>query len=85
MGRILAIDYGQKRVGIAVTDELKIIATGLTTVHVKDIFEFLKNYMQKEQVETIVVGEPKDMMNRPSDATRYIDPFVKKLKKTYLS
>ena len=83
MGRILAIDYGQKRVGIAVTDELKMIANGLTTVHVKDIFDFLKNYLDKENVETIVVGEPKDMMNRPSDASRYIEPFVRKLRKNY--
>jgi len=83
MGRILAIDYGQKRVGIAVTDQSKIIATGLTTVHVKDIFDFLKDYLLKEPVETIVVGEPKDMMNRPSDSSRFIEPFVKKLKKTF--
>jgi putative Holliday junction resolvase len=83
MGRILAIDYGQKRAGIAVTDELKMIANGLTTVHVKDIFDFLKKYMAAENVETIVVGEPKDMMNRPSDASRYIEPFVRKLRKTY--
>jgi len=83
MGRILAIDYGQKRAGIAVTDELKMIANGLTTVHVKDIFDFLKKYMATENVETIVVGEPKDMMNRPSDASRYIEPFVRKLRKTY--
>jgi len=83
MGRILAIDYGQKRVGIAVTDQMKIIATGLTTVHVKDIFDFLKNYLRKEPVEIIVVGEPKDMMNRPSDSSRFIEPFVKKLRKTF--
>lgn len=83
MGRILAIDYGQKRVGIAVTDQSKIIATGLTTVHVKDIFDFLKDYLLKEPVETIVVGEPKDMMNRPSDSSRFIEPFVKKLRKTF--
>ena len=83
MGRILAIDYGQKRAGIAVTDEMKIIATGLTTVHVKDIIDFLKNYLKQENVETIVVGEPKDMMNRPSDSTKYIEPFVKRLRKTW--
>ena len=83
MGRILAIDYGQKRVGLAVSDEMKIIATGLTTVHVKDIFTFLKDYLEKENVETIVVGEPKDMKNRPSDSARFIEPFVKKLKKTF--
>ena len=83
MGRILAIDYGQKRVGIAVTDDMQIIATGLTTVHVKDVFDFLKDYLAKENVETIVIGEPKDMKNRPSDSSRFIEPFVKKMKKTF--
>ncbi len=83
MGRILAIDYGQKRVGLAVTDEMKIIANALTTVHVKDIFNFLKEYLSKENVETIVVGEPKDMKNNASDSARFIEPFVKKLKKTF--
>lgn len=83
MGRILAIDYGQKRVGLAVTDEMQIIATALTTVHVKDIWTYLADYLKKENVECIVVGEPKDLMNRPSDSSRFIEPFVKKLAKTY--
>lgn len=83
MGRILAIDYGQKRVGISVTDELQIIANNLETVHVKDIWVFLKNYLGRENVECIVVGEPKDMQNRPSDSSRFIEPFVKKLRKTF--
>ncbi len=83
MGRILAIDYGQKRVGIAVTDELQIIAGGLTTVHVKDIWDFLKNYLEKEKVDCIVVGKPTDMKNKPSDSSRFVEPFVKKLKKTF--
>lgn len=83
MGRILAIDYGQKRVGIAVTDDLQMIATGLGTIHVKDIWDFLADYMQKETVDTLVVGEPKDMMNRPSDASRFIEPFVNRLRKLY--
>lgn len=83
MGRILAIDYGQKRVGIAVTDELQMIANGLETVHVKDIWNFLKKYTDKENVECIVVGEPKNLRNLPSDSTRFIEPFVKKLKKTF--
>ena len=83
MGRILAIDYGQKRVGIAVTDELQIIANNLTTIHVKDIWDFLKKYIEEENVDCIVVGEPKDMQNRPSDASRFIEPFVKKLVKTF--
>ncbi len=83
MGRILSIDYGQKRVGLAVTDEMKIIATALTTVHVKDIWTYLADYLRKEDVECIVVGEPRDLMNRPSDSARFIEPFVKKLAKTY--
>ncbi len=83
MGRILAIDYGQKRVGLAVTDELRMIASGLNTVHVKDIWTFLNTYITSESVDCIVVGEPKDLMNRPSDSTRFIAPFVKKLIKTY--
>lgn len=83
MGRILAIDYGQKRVGIAVTDELKIIASALQTVHSKDIFEFLKDYLLHEDVECIVVGDPKQMNNTPSESVKYVEPFVKKLRKLY--
>ena len=83
MGRILAIDYGRKRVGIAVTDELQIIANGLKTVHAKDIWDFFEDYLAKEQVDCIVVGEPKDMQNRPSESSRFIEPFVNRLKKLY--
>ncbi len=83
MGRILSIDYGQKRVGLAVTDTLQIIATGLETVAAKDIWNYLSDYLQRENVETIVVGEPRDMMNRPSDASRFVEPFVRKLRKTF--
>lgn len=83
MGRILSIDYGQKRVGIAVTDEFQLIANKLTTVHVKDVWDFLTDYIGKEKVDCIVVGEPKDMMNRPSDASRFIKPFVNRLKKQF--
>lgn len=83
MGRIMAIDYGQKRVGIAVTDELQIIATGLQTVHVKDLFAFLDEYITRETVDLIVVGEPRQMNNLASDAQRFIEPFVKKLKKHF--
>ncbi len=79
MGRILAIDYGQKRVGIAVTDPLKIIANGLTTVHSKDIFTFLEDYLSKEEVETIVVGYPVTLKNEGSQSLKYINPFIKKL------
>lgn len=83
MGRILAIDYGQKRVGLAVTDELKMIANGLTTVHVKDLMAFLKDYCTRESVECMVVGEPRDMKNQASDAARFIEPFVKHLRKQF--
>lgn len=83
MGRILAIDYGQKRAGLAVTDPQKIIATGLQTVHVKDLFSFLTEYTQRENVEMFVVGLPRQMNNEASDASRFIEPFVKKLKKQF--
>ncbi len=83
MGRIVAIDYGQKRAGIAVTDELQIIANGLKTVHVKDIWIFLQEYLLIENVDTVVVGEPRDMQNKPSDACRFIEPFVSKLRQRF--
>jgi putative Holliday junction resolvase len=80
MPRILAIDYGSKRVGLAVTDPLKIIASGLTTVHSKDVIKFLEDYLKKEEVECIVVGEPKTLRNEASDSARFIEPFVKHLR-----
>ncbi len=83
MGRILAIDYGSKRVGIAVSDSLRIIATGLTTVHSKDLIAFLESYLKKEVVDIIVVGEPKTLGNVKSDSARFIDPFVKHLQKKF--
>ena len=79
----MAIDYGSKRVGIAVTDPLQIIATGLTTVHSKDLIAFLKTYVVKENVECIIVGEPKRLNNEPSDSARFIEPFVVHLKRTF--
>ena len=83
MARIIAIDYGSKRVGIAVTDSTQMIATGLKTVHSKDVIEFLTKYTASENVECIVVGEPKRMNNQPSDSARFIDPFVIHLKRTF--
>ncbi|MFP4025633.1 MAG: Holliday junction resolvase RuvX [Thiohalospira sp.] len=83
MGRILAIDYGRKRVGLAVTDPMQMIANSLTTVHSKDIWEFLTNYLQKEKVDCIVIGYPKQMNNQASEAVRYINPFIKRLQKLY--
>ena len=76
MGRILAIDYGKKRIGLAVTDPLKIIANRLVTVSAHAIWDFLKDYFQKEQVERVVVGYPRQMNNEPSDAVLYIDPLI---------
>jgi len=83
MSRILSIDYGRKRVGIAVSDPLQIIAGGLTTVHAKDIFDFLDDYLKNENVETIVVGYPKTLKNEASQAIEFVNPFIKKLIKRY--
>lgn len=83
MGRILSIDYGKKRVGLAVTDPSQIIANRLTTVATHTIWDFLKEYFEKEQVEAVVVGYPKQMNNQPSEAVRYINPFLKKFQKIY--
>lgn len=83
MGRILAIDYGSKRVGLAVTDPLRMIASSLEALHSKDVVAYLKNYIAKEKVDIIVVGEPKTLQNEKSDSARFIDPFVKHLQKTF--
>ncbi len=85
MGRIIAIDYGVKRTGIAVTDELQIIASGLTTVKTPELIEFLKDYLKKEEVELILVGEPKQMNNTPSESEVFILPFLEKLKTEFTS
>lgn len=81
MGRILAIDYGKKRTGIAVTDSLQIIANGLTTVNTCDLEAFLKQYIASEQVDKIVVGMPKQMNGECSENMKRIRPFVNRLKK----
>ena len=83
LGRILAIDYGQKRVGFAVTDELRICANGLDTVHVSKAFDFIVQYVSKEKVDIIVIGEPKTMKFEASDSSRFIEPFVNRLKKAF--
>ena len=83
MARIMAIDYGTKRVGIAVTDPMQIIANGLTTVHFKDVITFLKDYFTKEEVSIIVVGEPKTMKNKPSESAESVEIFIKQLKKNF--
>ena len=81
MGRILAIDYGKKRTGLAVTDELQIIAGGLTTVNTPELLDFLLDYVKREAVERIVVGMPKKMNNEYSENMLRIEPFVNRLRK----
>ena len=83
MGRILAIDYGKKKTGIAVTDPLQIIANGLTTVPTHEIMTFLDNYFQKESVEMVVIGYPTQTTGEESESMRYITPFVNRLKNKY--
>ena len=83
MPRILAIDYGKKRTGITVSDPLKIIANGLTTVDTKELFSFLKNYFETEQVDTVVVGLPKSLKNQDTDATPLVEKFIKSFITTF--
>jgi putative Holliday junction resolvase len=79
VGRIVALDYGKVRTGIAVTDELQIIASGLTTVDTKELLNFLRKYVQEEKVEKFVVGEPRQMNNLPSESEEMIQPFLRTL------
>lgn len=83
MARIICIDYGAKRTGIAVTDPLQIIATALTTIETINLMQFLKEYFLKEQVELILVGEPLSLNNQPTHATPLVHSFVEKLKKNF--
>src|SRR5690348_1317964 len=83
MGRILAIDYGSVRVGIAVSDPGQIIATGLATVPAKEVFEFLNDYIKKEKVEAIVVGEPKHMDNTPAQSAEATNKFIEILNQKF--
>ncbi len=79
MARILAFDFGTKRVGIAVTDDLQLIASGLKTVATKDVFTFVTDFLKTEKVSLFVVGEPKQMNNLPSESEIYIKDFIKEL------
>ena len=83
MGRILAIDYGQKRIGLAVTDELRMIAGPLASVHSKDVIAYLKDYVARENVDCFVVGYPLTLQNQLSQSARFTEPFVKHLQKTF--
>ena len=85
MARILSIDYGKKRTGIAVTDPLQIIATGLTTVETPQLFKYLKEYFAKEAVELIIMGEPKNMDDSDTHATPLVKQAVARLKKEFPS
>lgn len=85
MPRIVALDYGKKRTGIAVTDELQIIASGLTTVASDEIFDFLKKYFDTEKVSKVLIGEPKQMNGQPSESSLLIESFVQKFRETFPS
>lgn len=82
MARILSIDYGKKRTGLAVTDPLQIIASGLATVSTSELFDYLKQYVAKEQVERIVIGEPKQPNGQPSENLQRVQQFVNRWRKT---
>ncbi len=81
MGRLLSIDYGQKRTGIAVTDPMQIVASGLTTVATSSLIAFIKDYTSREQIDAIIVGLPTTLRGEPSDSMRYITPGINRLKK----
>ncbi len=83
MGRIIAIDYGKRRCGIATTDPEKIIANGLTTVDTKELPSFLDNYILKENVETIIIGKPLQVTGKDSESMSFIRPFFKFLSNKY--
>jgi len=81
MGRIIAIDYGRKRTGLAVTDTMQVIANGLCTVPSGEAVDFLKNYVSKDNVDVFVVGLPRQMNNEPSENMRHVEAFVNRLRK----
>ncbi|MDD2549421.1 MAG: Holliday junction resolvase RuvX [Bacteroidales bacterium] len=83
MGRILSLDIGRKRTGVAATDPLKIIANGITTVPTGQIFDFITEYQESNDIELIVIGMPKQMNNEPSEAVKYIKPVINRLKKLF--
>ncbi len=85
MGRIIAIDVGQKRVGLAVTDPLGIIATGLDTVGASEVLDYLARYSENEKIDLFVVGHPRQMNNKLSESFQYVTPFLKRLKKMFPS
>ncbi len=83
MGRIIGVDYGVKRIGLAVTDPLKIFASPLITLNQEEFYSYIYDYLEKNEVEAFVIGYPVQMNNKPSESVTYINPFIKKLKKTF--
>ncbi|MEK6492629.1 Holliday junction resolvase RuvX [Myroides odoratimimus] len=83
MARLLSIDFGKKRTGIAVSDELQIIASGLTTVDTEQLLSFLKDYFSKEKVEKVIIGEPKRLNNEPSEVVPLLNSFIEKFTQSF--
>ncbi len=83
MGRVLGIDYGNKRIGLAVSDPLNIFASPLKTIPAHDFFGFIEEYAKKESIDAFVIGYPVQMNNQPSESVKYIDPFIRRLQKSY--
>ena len=83
MGRLMALDFGKKRTGIAVSDPMQIIATGLQTVETNQLFGFLENYFKTEIVDKVIIGLPKNLDNSDTDATKLVNDFIKKFKQTF--
>jgi putative Holliday junction resolvase len=83
LGRVIAIDYGRKRSGLAVTDPLQLISNNLATIPSQEIYDFLEGYFSQEEVDIIVVGYPKKLNNKPSESVIYINPFIRKLEKLF--
>lgn len=83
MARILAVDYGNKRVGLAVTDPMQMIASPLETIHAKDVFDYLKAYALREPVEAFVVGMPQTLLGKPTDVTSAVVGFVRRLQREF--
>ncbi|HBE43162.1 MAG TPA: Holliday junction resolvase RuvX [Bacteroidales bacterium] len=83
MGRIIGIDYGKKRTGLAVTDPLKMFASPFKTINTGDFDDFMNEYMKSETVDAFIVGYPVQMNNKPSESVKYLDPFLRKLKKCF--
>ena len=83
MGRIIGIDYGRKRIGLAVTDPFHIFASPLATVNAHEFDEFINDYLKKEEVEAFVVGYPVNLNNQPSESVKYIDPFIRRLERSF--